>query len=303
MIDIVLSADERYARYAAVVMASALANSPTPEQFRFFLLTPGLDPETPPRLRQVAESSGAQLQVIQASPEGAGGIDVGRFGPAGLLRLQMDRYLPEDCHRVIYLDCDLVILGDLADLWHTPLQGRTVAAVMDLCNPSNLGSRDGFDGYFNSGVMLIDLEAWRRERVAERAFEYLRTSGQGLKFPDQDALNHVMVDNWLPLSPVWNFQPTAYAAVEKAYTHLRPFLGDLEQAIRSPRIVHFIGSVKPWHPACEHPLQPWFLDYAGKTAWPIDAEALKRELSWLKRFRLALKQPKIRRRRHKTRMA
>ncbi|WP_148254174.1 glycosyltransferase [Aidingimonas lacisalsi] len=104
----------------------------------------------------------------------------------------------------------------------------------------------------------------------------------------------------MPLSPAWNFQPTAYAAVEKGYTHLRPYLRALENAIRTPRIVHFIGSVKPWHSMCVHPLQSVFLSYTQRTPWPIDARELRQRLPWSKRLRLAMKHRKIRRRRVKS---
>jgi lipopolysaccharide biosynthesis glycosyltransferase len=110
-------------------------------------------------------------------------------------------------------------------------------------------------------------------------------------------LNQVLEGDWCGLSIEWNFQPTAYAAVEKRYPHLVAHMASLEMAVRHPRIVHFIGSVKPWHAKCVHPFQTDFIAYSRHTPWPIDSKVLASSLSWTERINMAFKQPKIRRRR------
>ncbi|PMR69367.1 glycosyltransferase family 8 protein [Halomonas heilongjiangensis] len=297
MIDVVLCADANYARYGAAVMASAMAHARFPGRLRFHLLTPGLSEDVQCRLHAMVEASGSSINIMTAEPELPDGMALGRFGVSSLLPLYMHHYLPADCERVIYLDCDVVVLKDLAELWDTPLAGHTLAAAMDLCNPSNLHSRREPEHYFNTGVLLVDLPRWRAERVGESALACLKEEGASFKYPDQDALNHVLAGNWRRLSPAWNFQPTAYAAVEKRYPHLQPFRAELQAAIRSPGIVHFIGSTKPWHPACVHPLQGLFLHFSRSTPWPINDRELKSALPLTKRIRLAMKQPRIRRRR------
>ncbi|WP_419308094.1 glycosyltransferase family 8 protein [Chromohalobacter israelensis] len=294
--NVVLCADEGYARFGAVVMASAIANASHPEWLRFYVLTPGLEEVTAERLREMVSKSGAALHIIDVDVQALQGLPAGRFGIAALLPLLMHRYLPEDCERVIYLDCDMLVLGDLERLWELPLEGHVVAAAMDLCNPSSKHTRRDPDNYFNSGMMLVDLQAWRRESVAERALEYLQVS-ETARYPDQDALNEVLEGKWYRLEPEWNFQPTAYSAVEKRYAHLTEYLPALKAAIRYPRIVHFIGAVKPWHARCVHPFQDDFIVYSTLTPWPIEKSALRSTLPWGRRIRLLLKQPKIRRRR------
>ncbi|WP_280540234.1 glycosyltransferase family 8 protein [Chromohalobacter sp. 11-W] len=294
--NVVLCADEGYARYGAVVMASAIANASNPERLRFFVLTTGLEKNTQECLRVLVEEAGATIHIIDVDVQELQGLPTGRFGVAALLPLLMHRYLPADCERVIYLDCDVLVLGDLEELWSTPLEGHAAAAAMDLCNPSSKHTRRDPDNYFNSGVMLVNLVAWRRERVAEKALECLQTD-ETARYPDQDALNQVLESKWRRLGPEWNFQPTAYAAMEKRYAHLTQYLPSLEAASRQPRIVHFIGAVKPWHARCVHPFQNDFIAYSTLTPWPIEKAALRSTLPWGKRIRLLLKQPKIRRRR------
>lgn len=298
--NIVLSADESYARYGAVVMASIIDNAVDPSQVRFFMLTPGMEEETKHRLHAFVEDSGAGVDIIDVDVQTLKGLKVGRFGPAALLRLLMHRYLPDDCARVIYLDCDVLVRSDLSALWAMPLHGHAAAAAMDICNTSISATRPNPDDYFNSGVMLIDLAAWRSRHVGERALEYLEQNGDNAWYPDQDALNHVLAKDCYQLPPEWNFQPTAYRAVKRHYPHLYKHQASLETAVRDPRIVHFIGAVKPWHPTCVHPFQEDFIAYSSHTPWPIDRKTLMSSLSWPERMRRVLKQLKVRRRRRLT---
>lgn len=298
--NVVLSADEAYARYGAVVMASIIDNAADPGQIRFFMLTPDMGEETRHRLHAFVEAGGAELDIIDVDVQALKGLKVGRFGTAALLRLLMHRYLPDDCERVIYLDCDVLVRSDLSDLWALSLHGLSAAAAMDICNTSISATRKNPDDYFNSGVMLIDLASWRSRHVGERALAYLEQNGDNARYPDQDALNHVLEGDCYQLPLSWNFQPTAYRAVKKHYPHLHKHLAALETAVLNPRIVHFIGAVKPWHPTCVHPFQEDFIAYSCHTPWPIDRKALMSSLPWSERMRMVLKQPKVRRRRRLT---
>jgi lipopolysaccharide biosynthesis glycosyltransferase len=264
------------------------------------MLTPDMCEETKNRLHAFVEEGGAQIDIIDVDVQVLKGLKVGRFGTAALLRLLMHRYLPDDCERVIYLDCDVLVRCDLSDLWAMSLHGHAAAAAMDICNTSISATRKNPDDYFNSGVMLIDLAAWRSRHVGERALAYLEQNGDYARYPDQDALNHVLEGDCYQLPLSWNFQPTAYRAVKKHYPHLHKHLAALETAVLNPRIVHFIGAVKPWHPTCVHPFQEDFIAYSCHTPWPIDRKALMSSLPWSERMRMVLKQPKVRRRRRLT---
>ncbi|SDK74586.1 Lipopolysaccharide biosynthesis protein, LPS:glycosyltransferase [Franzmannia pantelleriensis] len=302
MVDIVLCADEAYIPYAAVVMASAVQASATPQALRFHLLTTGISEESERRLHGMLAPSGAQLNVVPVQADFAAGLALGRFGAASLLRLMMPRFLPEGCRRAIYLDCDVMVVDDLATLWETDLEGHAVGAVMDLCGPTVAEWKHDFASYFNSGVLLVDLERWQRDEIEEQALAFLRHQQQPLDCPDQDALNDAIGDAWARLHPRWNFQPTAYPSVEKPYPHMGEFNPGLREAIASPAVIHFIGPVKPWHAMSPHPLKHLFTDCSLLTPWPIDARALHQALPLKKRLRLKAKAHKLRRRRQMSRI-
>jgi lipopolysaccharide biosynthesis glycosyltransferase len=159
----------------------------------------------------------------------------------------MDRVLDKSVQRIIYLDSDLVVLGDLTELAAIELGGRTIGAVKDFLikRCGNAAPAFRFDlglasqPYFNAGVMLVDLEKWRRERIRERTLEFLRLNHSSIRWWDQDALNFMIAGDWLELDPRWNRQ-SAYWWLkgENAITG--------QDGLLNPHIVHFTGKDKPW---------------------------------------------------------
>ncbi|NLQ19083.1 glycosyltransferase family 8 protein [Marinomonas sp. M1K-6] len=300
MINIVLCSDENYAAYSATVMISSLLNTTSPEKFAFYLLTPGLKIETEKKLKKAIQDYDAQLHIVNVDTSNLNSLNIhlGRFGIGALLRLYMHFYLPEHVEKVIYLDCDLLVLGDLADLWKKNLNGLPVGAVTDLCSPEVFKKRH--ESYFNSGVLLIDLIKWKKDQIGEKSLSYLNENSKNLKYPDQDALNYILKDKYQPVDLSWNVQPTSYSAYEKNYDYLQKRKDELYQSIKKSNIIHFIGSLKPWHPNCTHPMQELFIDFSKHTPWPIDIKKLRTTLSISEKIRLILKKKKIQRRRKMT---
>jgi lipopolysaccharide biosynthesis glycosyltransferase len=172
----------------------------------------------------------------------------GRYGIAAYLRLVVPSIL-EGVDRLIYLDADVMVRSDLSLLWNEPMSGAAVGAVRDfgLATLSTglpyavdkLGAPPDAP-YFNSGVMLIDVSAWRAADFTTRTLDYLRDHGDVTRYADQDALNAVGVGAIHELAPVWNVQ------VLQMRNPVVPAVASQARAIkRTARIIHFTG-VKPW---------------------------------------------------------
>jgi lipopolysaccharide biosynthesis glycosyltransferase len=154
-------------------------------------------------------------------------------------RLLMADLLPPGIERVLYLDTDILVLGDLLPLMQTELDGAILGAVHDGLD-AELKSRTPepsgmpiVSDYFNAGVLLIDLARWRANRISAAARDYLIAHPQ-TRFADQDALNVACNGHWKPLAAHWNFQG-----------HRSTDIAALAQSER-PAIVHFITALKPW---------------------------------------------------------
>ena len=139
--------------------------------------------------------------------------------------------------RCIYLDTDLMIFRDLAEAMHIDLGEKGIAAVRDVSirvakTKSGVGERLGLrdeQSYFNSGFLVIDLDYWRAHDITKKIIELSIREADILDVLDQDALNLIFEDQTFYLDATWNVSQ---------YEKPDPVEG---------KIVHLIGSVKPWH--------------------------------------------------------
>jgi lipopolysaccharide biosynthesis glycosyltransferase len=180
-----------------------------------------------------------------------------RYGwpPATYLRLEVPFVLPDESV-ALYIDADVLILADLVPLLTTDLQSNFVGAVRDSLSPtvgqammadwSELGVDDDRE-YFNAGVMLMNLEAWREHDISKRCHACLLDYPNYFSHPDQDAINYVLRDSWLRLDRRWNVFPASallrigWLAFEDDGTRQRELLNDEQRAM----ILHYAGP-KPW---------------------------------------------------------
>ncbi|MBU1191691.1 MAG: glycosyltransferase family 8 protein [Gammaproteobacteria bacterium] len=188
------------------------------------------------------------------------------ISPVSYFRLLLPDLLPADLQRVIYLDCDLAVLGDIGMLWDIDLNDHYVAAVPELTTDSHLvSSPQGIRLWrelglaadleqFNSGVLLINLDKWRAEFVKQRALIYLEKAADWLRWHDQEALNVVFAGAWLRLDARWNLT-------------MRQLMKSAPVTYQSPCIIHYHSAEKPWHAGYPFALADVFFDYLDRTAW------------------------------------
>lgn len=191
-----------------------------------------------------------------------------RFPRALWARLFLPSLVTE-VERAVFSDIDVVVVGDLSPLWSLPLDGRAVGAVRDPApGPTErlALSYPKLQRYFNAGVMAIDVPAWERLRVGERCVEWMLTVGRKSYFPDQDALNIVLMDEqgnplWQEIDPIWN-AINLRRDVEWVTGPPRPV--PLEEV----RLRHFAGSYKPWNTE-RLMLKPVFDEHLAAVPFPI----------------------------------
>lgn len=250
-INIAFASDDNYAQHVAVAMASLCRHAAEPGRLQFYVLSDGISQEKTEKLMATAVKLGTTVRIIELTASLTDGLYVSAFlSRTAYVRLSMAELLPVD--KVIYLDCDILAQDDIAKLWETDLQGRPLAAVPDFGIMASAKSwrqkksimplKDGML-YFNSGVLLADLVAWR-ENDSGRS---LRELAQQNNFPhhDQDTLNKYFLGKWVPLDLRWNVIPPVFNMFLKVL--LRScYRTRAAAAIRSPGLVHYAGGYKPW---------------------------------------------------------
>lgn len=272
-IDVAMAIDDTYVE-PAVVMATSMART-TAARIRLHVIDGGLSPG---RGEEMARTLHPHVEVRTYTAPDPLVLDLpeGRYNDylssASMTRLQMAQLFDDDVERVLYVDADLLVLQDVLELWTADLRGRCVGAVRDAGWPDRrtFVGDDGHahetyqgatvPGYFNSGVMVIDLGGWRAENVFERCRDLHVAVGNELRAPDQDMLNAVLEGAWTPLPAEWN---TLILRLEDPAVHLdadqkwKNFLVSQEPGpgrdewsahLAARRgIVHYSGRRKPWH--------------------------------------------------------
>jgi lipopolysaccharide biosynthesis glycosyltransferase len=262
-IEIVCGIDSAYAPHLAVMLTSIVASNPG-QNIRVHVLHDGVDAA----LRARVEACTPALQIVWKD---AGNHPILDFDPvlhvtrATYLRLIMLEALDPEIKRVLYLDVDLIANGDLWPLWNIDLGGKVCAAVVDPgVAPDEFAAKWSLPSpgqYFNAGVMLIDFDRLRERPFLQRAIEILADPAAHYEYADQDALNIVLWNEWLPIDPGWNFQRKfLYDDHRAAWRALAP-------TRREPAIIHFSERYKPWQRSEWHPYAWLYLRYLFRTSF------------------------------------
>ncbi|OGX84177.1 glycosyltransferase family 8 protein [Hymenobacter glacialis] len=171
-------------------------------------------------------------------------------------RLMFPVLLPPDVEKFIYLDTDIIVLGKLQTLFDTPMQGLPVAAVRDFVDSRPELGIFKPDSYFNSGVLLIDRVEWQKRGITAKVVDFISHNADKLIYPDQDALNAVLVDNWVKLSSGFNtmFHDIPHNQSRK---QLRHFLQNVV-------VLHYTTQHKPWAMLGRNKLRDIYFGYLDK---------------------------------------
>ncbi len=184
-------------------------------------------------------------------------------------RLSMANLLPESVEKVLYFDCDTVIAKDLSSLWETDLAGKAVAAAVDegelQMNYEQLGFAPQY-GYFNSGVMVIDLSYWRRHNMIEVFLEIIRQHAGRMRQHDQEILNIAFYNNVKRLPLKYNLQENFLRHPHIISDLYEKYSEEIEEALNDFAVIHYTAE-KPWFKECGQPYKSVFSKYLKQTLW------------------------------------
>jgi lipopolysaccharide biosynthesis glycosyltransferase len=268
---VVLCSDDQYAMPLAVTLASLDRNLPAGVQVHVF--TWNMRAES---WRRVQSSTSAELIRHEVSELPSTLHASEHVSQATYLRLLIPDLLPETTTRVLYLDSDLLICRDVAELLATDMCAHPIAAAVDqavLAVGSPLGIRGWQDldlepsaPYFNAGVLLMDLDGWRNEALGQRVLDFAVQQGTHLRFWDQCALNAVFSGRWHCFDSCWNAQITD---VDKssAWMYARFDGSEVEALFDHPGILHYTGPMKPWRARYDGLYAKEWLEALDRTAW------------------------------------
>ena len=289
---VVYVSNDAYARHLAVSAASLYDRNRDEEELQVWVLSAGISPESRKKLEQIAGAYGREIRVLELGEirdRFDYDVDTGGFDISTMGRLFIGQILPETVKRVLYLDCDTVVSGSLKPLWTAPLQGHVLAAVMEPTIYETVKQEIGLgpeEPYFNAGVLLVDLEAWRREDVQGQLLRFYREKGGKLFACDQDAINGVLKGRILPLPPRYNFFTNyRYYRYGDLLRHAPWYEAVTAEAFRTakrhPAILHFCGDERPWIAGNLGHYRKIYESYLARTPWAGTPKETGKELYML----------------------
>ena len=307
--NIVYVSNEGYARHLGVSICSLFDSNADEERLEVFILDTGITPDSREKLTQIARSFGRTLTFIQLKDleeRFAVRLDTGRFDVSTMGRLFAADLLPAGVRRVLYLDCDTVVLKPLRRLWETGLgkadgagtgsagpvvagkagTGFVMAAVQEPTIYEEVKEYLGMrkeDPYFNAGVLLIDLKRWRTEHLTDKVISYYAEIAEQSLFNDQDALNGLLKGRIRTLSPRWNFftnyryfRYDTLCRMQPAYRRIPEEV--FRKAKRSPAVIHYAGDERPWRAGALNYYGKAYERYLAMTPWKDTPKEKGKEL-------------------------
>lgn len=272
MIDIVCNIDKNYVEHCGVMLTSLFTHN-ADLSFKIHIINTGLNEDEKKRLITYVEANRMKISfydvdfsIIKDFPI----TEKDHLSLAAYLRLFMSKLLPKEIEKVLYLDCDLLVIDSIKELWNTDLGNYSIGVVeergpFDTESPKVLKYPVEYS-YFNSGVMLINLKKWREEALYDRAMNFISANKEFLMLHDQDVLNALLYNDRKFISIRWNimdFFLFAQPDVQK-----RRIL-DWESSIQNPAIIHFTGKRKPWLRSCDSPYRSLYVRLAKRYKWNV----------------------------------
>jgi lipopolysaccharide biosynthesis glycosyltransferase len=302
---LICAADNNYAMPLAVTVCSAVANLTNNRKVASYILDGGINEANKQKIVKSLNSS--QVSIFWIRPDDTLFEDIvltRHLTITCYYRLLVGDLLPQNLDKAIYLDTDMVVTGDLGELWDINLKENYVLAVQDDVELF-IGMSDGLrnyrerglppeEKYFNSGLLVIDLKKWRTDDIGKKVIEYVKQNSQYVR-NDQDGLNAVLAGKWGELHPKWNVMPKVY---EYPSWQESPFTPEVyNEVYQRPGVIHYTNSPKPWYAGlkteCQHPKKNLFFEYVDLTAWSGYRDTFWRRL-WRKFMKVtALTQAKL----------
>jgi lipopolysaccharide biosynthesis glycosyltransferase len=173
----------------------------------------------------------------------------------------------------MYLDADTLVRRDIGALFDDTLHGFSTGGVRDAVTP-RLGFSPGIfaespkdvnprANYINAGVLLMDLNRWRADRIGERAFDWIRRHPDA--WGDNDAICAVL-NGEVALLPL-RYNATQHMMRSRSTVYGFEDPSEVDDARSNPSIVHFTGAIKPWHSNAAMPFLEEWRAVAAELGW------------------------------------
>lgn len=238
-IHIALALDKNYVVHVYALLASIFYNN-TKNKIAFHVIATGVNDLEKEKLKDYVSENNSEIiyyEINEAEAREKFYIH-SHYSIATYYRLFFASLINPEIERLLYIDCDTVVIADLKELYNIEMGSAPLAAASDPIRivRHELGIHR-LDDYFNAGVMLIHVPNWRNQQVTKNAIEFLAGNPEKTSMLlEQDALNATLIGKWFRIDNKYNF------------TWLAEFLPvPTKKLLKDVVIVHYITDKKPWY--------------------------------------------------------
>lgn len=254
-ITIVCATDNNYAPYCGIMLTSVFENNNDRDISVFILVDKPLEKKQQRRFKKLSDHYGTVIRFIMVDnsffekfPLKGDVKNLKHWSIVTYYRLYSEELLPKDVDKVLYLDCDIIVNRPIGVLFDMDWEGYAVGGIPDMCTEwQEYYDRLGYDkdkGYFNAGVLFMNLEYWRTHDIGQKCIDYLSTYYDRIFNNDQDVLNVITCDCKKNLPVTYNYQMQLRMPFFFNTFNERMKKDILET--NSPHIIHYTAELKPW---------------------------------------------------------
>lgn len=254
---LIINEKNNYARHLGTTLVSVLENSK--EKWNINIIYENLSQESIKKISEIVRKYGSDIKYIKIEEQTLKKFKVGvgtHLNSIVFARLYIPEFLLDE-EKAIYLDCDLIVLKKLEELYNMDLKNKSIGVILDSKKDQEESLKrlklDLKRTYFNAGVMIMDLKKLRDNKKFTKTIEFCLNPDRELKLNEQDALNIIFEDDYTINNKIWN------------YTH-----GNSEENkfnLNEIGIVHFTGEIKPWDCRSTSIYKNLYWQYLEKTPW------------------------------------
>ena len=229
---VVFAGDYAYIRQIETAMKSICRHN---SHLKIYVLNKDIPQEWFSRLRMYIQEMGGDLidcKLIGQQFQMNWSNKLPHINHMTFARYFIPDFVTED--KVLYLDSDLIVTGDLTDLFELDL-GENYLGAARSCFSAGIG--------FNAGVLLINNKKWQAENIRQKLIDLTEKEHENVGEGDQSILNMLFFDSYIEIDETFNYQiGFDRGAAEQGHAWI------LEKSINPlPKILHYISQDKPWN--------------------------------------------------------
>ncbi|WP_026665065.1 glycosyltransferase family 8 protein [Butyrivibrio sp. FC2001] len=278
---IVYVSDDNYAHLLGISLTSLYENNKLERTLNVFIIDDGISQNNKQKIVRTAARYDREIKFfdvdISLSLNNMGKWPKNIFYRLFFLSI-FGNELKDD--RILYLDCDTIVVDRVGELWDIDMKGKACAAVYECMgkrHKKNCCLKDELP-YFNSGVLLIDVNKWKEQELEEKVQKILSLNSKTrMEYPDEGIINYLLIENIMPLNPRYNLTTIKCVFTFKELKMYRKSKimyaeNDYYEAKDRPCIIHYTSNFlvrRPWQEGMfyEHPLAQKYLEYEEKSEW------------------------------------